>query len=83
MRLSGARGDSVSGPASGSQSGGRSGAATAPSSQQARTSSPWSGVRCRSSPQYPSREATEPRKLRHVPQLVDERWQTQQREASG
>ena len=56
---------------------------SAPSSQQARTSSPWSGSRRRSSPQNPTRAATEPRKWRQVPQLVEERWQTQQRDASG
>ena len=62
---------------------GSGGAATAPSSQQARTSSPWSGSRRRSRPQNPIRPATEPRNWRQVPQLVDERWQTQQRDASG
>jgi hypothetical protein len=73
----------LTGADSGSQSGGRSAVTAAPSSQQARTSSPWIGLRFRSSPQNPSVEATEPRKFRHVPQLVDERWQTQQRDASA
>ena len=62
---------------------GSGGSGTAPSSQQTRTSSPASGSRRRSSPQNPSRAATDPRKWRQVPHEVDERWQTQQRDATG
>jgi hypothetical protein len=55
----------------------------AASSQHARTSSPSSGRRWRSRAQKPSRAATDRRKWRQVPQLVDDRWQTQHRDASG
>jgi hypothetical protein len=51
--------------------------------QQGRISSPVSAARERSSPQKPSRPATERRKNRHVRHVIGEREQAQQRVASG
>jgi hypothetical protein len=77
----------IAGSASGSQSSagstGGDWAAERESSQQARISSPWSGARLRSRPQKPTPAATEPRKFRHVAQLVEDLWQTQQRAVSA
>jgi hypothetical protein len=52
-------------------------------SQQARISLPSSGSRRRSSPQKPSCAEIVWRKCRQVAQQVEDRRQTQQRDASG
>jgi hypothetical protein len=57
--------------------------AASAASQQGRISSPLSGRRWRSRPQYPSWPATARRKWRQAPQAVLDRWQTQQRAVSA
>jgi hypothetical protein len=51
--------------------------------QQPRCSAPVSGSRFASRPQNPTDAASDRRKCRHVEQVVDDRWQTQHRAASG